>query len=349
MDHDTVTSFEKPADTEHQYGLPVEMGSDAVGAVIKDVTGKTNPENDGEWGRLVEVSDQARFEIDNNRSDNPEYPQNSIGDKLKDWPGEAQDSFTKRVAIRLFYTQHSGKNLLGMNSYGRTTRGGIEVSFLKLDPGVYCGKDVAYERSLFKDNEGTTTDINAAAISAARETAKERLLRSDASGDALGDFNGGVMAVDAIAEATAEMSLDLVNKLADRVNKHGATKFWPNEQEEQQGTPYERKLNTAVEEAVGMIRDWDRDGEHTTQFLRQVIENIIDSGMLTANPAHVQPEILNKTPTLYGFLSLENTVDYVDDVWAKKEQAARDAKAAQDGEKAQRLQAISQMLGEAFN
>lgn len=40
MDHDTVTGFEKPADNEHQDGLLGEIGSDAVGAVIKDVTGK---------------------------------------------------------------------------------------------------------------------------------------------------------------------------------------------------------------------------------------------------------------------------------------------------------------------
>lgn len=357
MDHDAVTGFEKPADDERLDSLPVEMGSDAVGAVIKDVTREVNPDNNEEWGDLMRVSDQARYEIDTNRSSNPEFPPNSIGDKLKDWPSEAQDSFARRVAIKLFHTQHAGENLLGMNSYGSTMLGGTEVSFLQLDPRVYCGKDIAYERSLIKVdkhspayvNERAPAYLNAVAIGAARRTARERLLRSDASVDALGDFDGGVMAVDAIAKATAEMSLDLVKKLADRVNDYGTTASWPDEEAEQQGTPYERKLNAAVEEAVGMIRDWDKSGEHTTQFLRQVTGSIINSGMLTANPAHIQPEILSKTPNLYGFLSLDNTVDYVDDVWAKKEQAARDAKAAQENEKTQRRGQISQMFDQAFN
>lgn len=326
--------------------------------------------NNVEWGRLQEAVDAGRadFPGGNEAEVSHETPRNSLAEKIKDWPEEAQDIYTRRLAARLFRATHpDGSIQIG---YGPVGVYGGDVGSIKLDREILCRAQIdEAQNSLLSGeisdgswNANTPKDksmLRSEAMRVALAGDKQRIREGiDLENPLAGDFDGGLVAIDALEHASKELSVK-INQGLDIWAQSGELPKYT-----ESGTELDKKLNRAIEDAIRIAMNANKmpgqklaEGADLSDARASTVSsglpgfNLISSGVNYAKTilssgnilvgdlqlqmalGDLQLQMATETrreyPNLHGFLSLDNVIAYTDQEWKRQEDEIKNRQAAQ--------------------
>lgn len=317
------------------------IGADAVDAVV---TG--GADGDKEWDDLNDVVETARGDFGGDRVD--ETPENTIGRQIEGWPEEAREIFIDRLAVRLLRLRLQSSDV--PVGFGQTARAGNKLPCINIDARVLCDKQIKHQENALLANdpswEGAEHRHNLADRARSDAEAHERLAITQLGTDpeSLTQFEGGLVGAKVVERA----SVDLSEKLIEGIKDWARTGAKPSVEDDDHSI--DATIQRAVVDAINFASERQQgNGEIERQdrwnMANAAISTLSFGNILAGDKRTLGYEQTAETyPNMFGFLSLDNVVAYMDKYWAERQQKAIEATDEERAKKKELLADLSMFV-----
>lgn len=307
-----------------------EMGADAVSATVSG--------GGEEWGQLQGVVEAARadFVVDSESTDAAglesvtELPEGTIGKLIEGWPEEAKKIFIDRLAVRLLRYQLQGKDV--PLKYGVMKKAGVDLPYITIASQELSAPQIEEQKKalLASDPGWERAEPHAIRDKAAANAAsheREEIIRLGTDIDSFERFEGVLVGAEVLKNASVELSEKLMDGIEEWA-RNGSKPFV-----EEDDNSIEATIQRAILDAIRYachpsdVLEGDqlrRDGANRTMTALR-FGNILSGDKRSPGYQETYPSY----PNLFGYLSIDNVVAYMDKYWDERQQRALDTKEAE--------------------